>query len=77
MGPGGSFSEGFFISARANDGCGRVFNMGSPIAIPAGHGTNLDKLIAHFKEKAFKEEEEKLQRMKEGNIPGQKPWVEP
>lgn len=53
----------------------RVFNVGSQIAVPAGHGSaNLDKLIAHYKEKAFTEEEEKMQKMKEGKLPGQTSW---
>lgn len=51
--------------------------MSSPISVPPGHSSgSMDQLIAHYREKAFSEEEEKMQMMREGKIPGQKPWVE-
>ena len=55
----------------------RSFNVGSPINVPAGHYANMDKLVAHYKEKQFKEEEEKRALMKEGKLPGQKPYKGP
>ena len=45
--------------------------MGSQIAVHAGSKANLEELIAHYRNKAFKEEESKLERMKQGETPGQ------
>lgn len=45
----------------------RVFHVGSPYNVSAGNGSaNIDGLVAHYREKAFKEEEEKLQKIKDG-----------
>lgn len=49
----------------------RHVSAGSPYNVPAGHYANLDKLVAHYQEKHTKEEEEKLQLMREGQLPAQ------
>jgi len=43
----------------------RVFSVGSPHNIPAGHYANMDKLIAHYREKAYAEEEAKMRKLQE------------
>jgi len=43
----------------------RIFNVGSPYNVPAGHYANMDKLIEFYREKANKEEEVKMQKLKE------------
>jgi len=44
-----------------------VFHVGSPYNVSAGHGSaNIDHLVSHYREKAFKDEEEKQQKVKEG-----------
>ena len=56
----------------------RSIDKASPYNVRAGWGSaNLDQVIAHFRDKAFKEEEEKLQKMKEGKLPGQPNYEEP
>lgn len=37
----------------------RVFHAGSPFNVPAGHNTNLDKVVEHYKQKHYDEEERK------------------
>lgn len=39
----------------------RVFNVGSPINIPAGHNANLEAITAHYN-KMHKETEERQQK---------------
>ncbi|KAK4218787.1 hypothetical protein QBC37DRAFT_178506 [Rhypophila decipiens] len=36
-----------------------VFQQGSPFNVPAGHGVNLDKVIAHYRKQHLDEEERK------------------
>ncbi|KAL8723815.1 MAG: hypothetical protein Q9181_007175 [Wetmoreana brouardii] len=41
----------------------RVFNTGSPYNVPAGHGANLDELIAHYKKKNAEQDAKTRARM--------------
>jgi len=41
----------------------RVFNTGSPWAVPAGHYTNLSALIAHYEKQNREQEAKTLERM--------------
>lgn len=43
----------------------RVFNVGSPHNVPAGHYANMDKLIAHYRDKAYADEERKIEKLRE------------
>lgn len=45
------------------------FGAGSPVNVAAGQGgANIDKLIAHYREKQFQEEKEKLQKQRDGKL---------
>lgn len=45
----------------------RIFNTGCPWNVPAGQGgANLNKLIAHYEQENFAENERKMQALKEG-----------
>ncbi|KAF2459855.1 hypothetical protein BDY21DRAFT_336671 [Lineolata rhizophorae] len=49
-----------------------TFNVGSPYNVRAGHSNiNLDKVIAHYREKNDKEQAEKLQGLKDGTLKAQ------
>lgn len=55
----------------------RQFNTGSPWNVPAGQGrVNIDRVIEKYEKEAYEEQEKKLQQLKEGNVPREKP-VEP
>jgi hypothetical protein len=38
----------------------RVFHAGSPFNVPAGHHTNLDKVVEHYRQQHLDEEERKV-----------------
>ncbi|KAI4259682.1 MAG: hypothetical protein LQ352_000615 [Teloschistes flavicans] len=40
-----------------------IFNTGSPYNVPAGHGANLDELIAHYKKKNAEQDAKTRERM--------------
>ncbi|KAB8356601.1 hypothetical protein FH972_024183 [Carpinus fangiana] len=44
-------------------------NVGSPINVPAGHGSaSMEKLVAHYREQQFKDNEEKLRKQRDGEL---------
>ncbi|KAI9662151.1 MAG: hypothetical protein M1831_002847 [Alyxoria varia] len=53
------------------------FSTGSQVAVHAGSKANLEELIAHYRNKAFEEEDEKTGRLRRGEIPGQKEYRGP
>lgn len=44
--------------------------------MPAGHQTNLDRVIAKYEREAFEEQAQKLQDLKNGNLKAEKPLKE-
>lgn len=52
------------LGALANTWIRRVFSTGSPYNVPAGHTANMDKLIAHYQDKAFADEQAKVEKLK-------------
>ncbi|KAJ9627212.1 hypothetical protein H2203_003674 [Taxawa tesnikishii (nom. ined.)] len=53
-----------------------TFNQGAPWNVPAGHQTNLDRVIAKYEREAFEEQAQKLQDLKNGNLKAEKPLKE-
>lgn len=51
------------IKSANENGIYRVFNTGSPYNVPAGHGANLDGLIAHYKKKNAEQDAKTRARM--------------
>lgn len=51
--------------------------MGSPIAVPAGHTANIDAMVDKYRSKAFEEEAEKMERLRKGEIEGQREYKGP
>lgn len=48
-------------------------NQASPWNVPAGHGTNIDAMIAHYQKKNFEENEKKLQALRDGTLKAEQP----
>ena len=56
----------------------RQFNTGSPWNVPAGHGSiNIDHVIAKYEKEAFAEQEKRLQQLREGSVPAERPMELP
>ena len=55
----------------------RALNTGAPWNVPAGHGGNIDYAIARFEKENYEAQAKKLQNLKNGNIPSEKPYTPP
>lgn len=61
---------GLSLVQRCGTDCvDRAITNSSPYNVPAGHSINVEKLVQHYQEKNYAEEEEKLRLFKEGNLP--------
>lgn len=54
----------------------RLMNNGSPYNVVAGSQVNMDKVIAKYQQKAFEDNERKLEALKNNEIKGEQPLEE-
>ncbi|KAL2352314.1 hypothetical protein BJ546DRAFT_989312 [Cryomyces antarcticus] len=61
-------------SGKVNLKFPEIFNTGAPWNVPAGHGgANMDKLIAHYEQENFEEQEKKMQALRDDSIAAEQP----